>query len=127
MNNPVTDQPTNSNAGIGKLYDLSMVEAISGGDRSFTQRMLKLFLDTVPGTLADMKNASDKGEWLSLSKHAHKLKSTIDSMNIESLKQVIREVEGGGKNGEDPARLKSLVEEVSLVMALVMEQVKKEL
>jgi hypothetical protein len=73
-----------------KLYDLSMVDDIAGGDKSFTQRMLQLFLDTVPATLADIKSACDKSEWPALSKHAHKLKSTIDSLNIHSLKQDIR-------------------------------------
>jgi CheY-like chemotaxis protein len=110
-----------------KLYDLSMVDAISGGDKSFTQRMLKLFLDTAPATLADIKAACDKSEWLAMSKHAHKLKSTIDSLNIVSLKDVIRAVEYQGKMGQDVTSIPKLVEKVLSVMKEVMEQVKKEL
>lgn len=110
-----------------KLYDLSMVEAISGGDKAFTQRMLKLFLETVPSTLSDIKNSSDKGDWLTLSKHAHKLKSTIDSMNINSLKEDIREIESDGKNGGDPGKLKALVSRVISVTEQVMVQVKADL
>lgn len=114
-------------ATAGKLYDLSMVDAISGGDQSFTDRMLQLFLDTVPSTLADIKNACDKSEWMALSKHAHKLKSTIDSLNIVSLKQPIRDVEAKGKTGNDVSSIPRLVEEVLSVMAEVIQQVKKEL
>lgn len=110
-----------------RLYDLSMVEAISGGDRSFIKRMIQLFLDTVPATLSDIKNASDKNEWLALSKHTHKLKSTIDSMNIYSLKQDIRTIELKAKAGEDAEKIKVLVANVLKVMQQVMEQVKKEL
>src|SRR5690242_15295884 len=73
MNNFNTTVEAKTAAAEEKLYDLSMVESISGGDKSFIQRMLQLFLDTVPATLADMKNTCDKKEWLSLSKHAHKL------------------------------------------------------
>lgn len=109
-----------------KLYDLAMVEAISGGDRGFVERMLQLFLDTVPATLKDLKEAADGGEWMMLSKHAHKLKSTIDSMGIKSLKTVIREIEAGGKTGEDVSGLRSKVETVLEVMEKVMGEVRGE-
>jgi len=112
---------------IQKLYDLSMVEAIAGDDKSFTQRMLQLFLDTAPATLADIKSACDKSEWQALSKHAHKLKSTIDSLNIDSLKDVIRAIETGSKSAPDPVQLKSLVTKVLDIMQQVMVQVKEEL
>ena len=104
-----------------------MVDAISGVDKSFKLRMLKLFLDTAPATLADIKAACDKSEWLAMSKHAHKLKSTIDSLNIVSLKDVIRAVEYQGKTGQDVTSIPKLVEKVLSVMKEVMEQVKKEL
>lgn len=110
-----------------KLYDLSMVEAISGGDKSFIQKMLQLFLDTVPATLIDLKGSCDSGDWAMLSKHAHKLKSTIDSMNINSLKQDIRSIETLAKSNGDPSELKSLTGKVLTVMANVMAQVKSEL
>ena len=127
MNTSLISAENKTSASSGKLYDLSMVEAISGGDKSFIQRMLQLFLDTVPATLADIKTTCDKSEWLALSKHAHKLKSTIDSMNIASLKSVIREIEMGGKTNPEPSQLKNQVAEVLFVMRQVIEQVKKEL
>lgn len=111
----------------GKLYDLSMVETISGGDKSFVQRMLQLFLDTVPATLADIKNTCDKSEWLALSKHAHKLKSTIDSLNINSLKQDIRSIESSAKSNGDPGELKMLTQRVLSVMDDVIRQVRADL
>ena len=104
-----------------------MVEAIAGDDKSFTQRMLQLFLDTAPATLGDIKSACDKSDWQALSKHAHKLKSTIDSLNIDSLKDVIRAIEAGSKSAPDPVQLKSLVAKVLDVMQHVMVQVKEEL
>src|SRR5205085_11678594 len=108
MINTITATHKNSTAGE-KLYDLSMVEVISGGDKSFIKRMVQLFLDTVPGTLSDIKNSCDKSEWSALSKHAHKLKSTIDSMNIDSVKQDIRTIESKSKTGEEADKIKELV------------------
>ena len=112
-----------------KLYNLAMVESISGGDKEFIQRMLILFLQTVPVTLNEIRSSTDKADWQMLSKLAHKLKSTIDSMGIIELKNDIRVIETGAKNDTDPETLKTLktlVNRVISVMGEVMEQVKGE-
>ena len=127
MNNAFETVDCKPALAVGKLYNLSMVEAISGGDKSFTKRMLQLFLDTVPATLADIKSATEKSEWMLLTKYAHKLKSTIDSMNISAIKDDIRAIESKGKKGEDVVAIPSLVEKVLAVMKEVIEQVKKEI
>lgn len=72
----------------------------------------------------DIRSSADKGEWMALSKHAHKLKSTIDSMGIATLKQDIRAIEAGGKTGKDPEGLLVLVDRVIMVMQQVMGQVR---
>lgn len=108
------------------LYDLSMVEAISGGDQSFVNKMLQLFLDTAPATLNDIKKTSEAADWPALSKHAHKLKSTIDSMNIVSLRSDIRSIESGAKANANPAELQTLVAKVLTTMQQVMAQVKQQ-
>lgn len=127
MINSIGEAAAPAAASNEKLYDLSMVEAISGGDKSFIRKMVQLFLDTVPATLNDLKTTSGNGDWASLSKHAHKLKSTIDSMNINSLKQDIRTIEASAKANGDPAELRRLTDRVLAVMQDVMKQVKSEL
>lgn len=108
----------------GALYNLSMIESISGGDKSFIEKMLVLFLETVPKTLNDLKVSADEGDWPMLSKHAHKLKSTIDSMGISSLKQDIRDIELDAKTGTDPERLRALTAKVLEVMERVMGEIR---
>ena len=116
-------QPKNDTTPVTSLYNLSMIEAISGGDKAFINKMLALFLETVPNTLNDLKTTADSGDWMMLSKHAHKLKSTIDSMGITSLKQDIRDIEQGGKTGGNAERLRMLTAKVLEVMELVMDEV----
>jgi hypothetical protein len=55
------------------------------------------------------------------------LKSTIDSLSIVSLKDVIRSIETGGKTNPDPKQLRKLVANVLDVMQKVIQQVKNEL
>jgi CheY-like chemotaxis protein len=118
--------PATTPVSASKMYDLSMVEAISGGDKTFIVKMLQLFLDTVPVSLRELRSHSDKHDWQSLSKVAHKLKSTIDSIGISELTQTIRDVERNGKSGVDTAVLPSLVSNIIEVMGRVMAQIKKD-
>jgi hypothetical protein len=124
----VSDEKEVLNEGVDEkaLYNLSMVEIISGGDKTFIHKMLKLFLETVPGTLNEMQAATKNADWPALSKVAHKLKSTIDSMGITSLKQDIRTIEANGKTSQSLEQLPVLVERVNGVMLQVIRQVKKD-
>ncbi|RYY17117.1 MAG: PAS domain-containing hybrid sensor histidine kinase/response regulator, partial [Chitinophagaceae bacterium] len=109
-----------------KLYNLSMVEAISGGDQDFVKRMIQLFLDTMPEALNDIETATREQRWEPLSKLAHKLKSTIDSMGIENLKQLVRTIETNGKTGVNTGEIPILVQNLVATMKLCMEQIKKD-
>jgi CheY-like chemotaxis protein len=110
----------------GKLYDLSMVEAVSGGDKSFILKMMNLFLETVPLTLNDLQTSTAGKDWNAVSKHAHKLKSTIDSMSITLLKKDIRTIENDAKKGGDPVQLAQLVDKVNEIMQQAMLQVRND-
>ncbi|WP_431213025.1 PAS domain S-box protein [Puia sp. P3] len=80
-----------------RLYDLSMVQSVSGGDEGFIRKMVALFIETVPQNMTDLKNAMNQENWDQVGKTAHKLKSTIDSMGIKSIRQEIRTVEANAK------------------------------
>jgi hypothetical protein len=85
-----------------RLYDLSMVQSVSGGDEGFIQRMVALFIETVPQNVQDLKKAMLEEDWEQVGKTAHKLKSTIDSMGIKSIRQEIRTVEANARQKESP-------------------------
>jgi len=126
MDSPVSSSAAPANEPAKKLYDLSMVEAISGGDQTFVKKMLQLFLDTVPASLTEMREHSAAKRWLELSKVAHKLKSTVDSMTILSLKQPIREIEQNAKAGEKLDSLAAQVAQFISTMESVMKQVRED-
>lgn len=109
-----------------KLYNLTMIYGIAGGDESFVKRMLKLFLDTMPDTLVEIQQNTEMQNWTLVSKLAHKMKSTIDSMGITSLKDIIRQIEQNGKKGEQTELLAAQVSLVATVMRECIAQVKKD-
>jgi CheY-like chemotaxis protein len=107
-----------------KLYDLTMVQTISGGDESFVKRMVQLFIDTMPPSLKELQNETAQQNWPQVSKLAHKMKATIDSMGIASLKDDIRTIEANGKKGENPDKIPELVQVVVKVVETCVDQLR---
>jgi len=104
--------------GNTRLYDLSMVQSVSGGDENFIKKMVALFIETVPQNMLDLKNALQEENWDQVGKTAHKLKSTIDSMGIKSIRQEIRAVEAN-------ARAKESLDQMALLVATIDNVIKE--
>jgi CheY-like chemotaxis protein len=108
------------------LYDLTMIRSVSGGDQAFIRKMILLFIETVPQNVQELVGAMSQQNWEQVSKMAHKLKSTIDSMGIRSLHDQIRLVEMNAKNREQVERLPAMVGQVASVVAVCIQQLRKE-
>ena len=109
-----------------RLYDLSMVQSVSGGDEGFIQRMVALFIETVPQNVQDLKKAMQEEDWEQVGKTAHKLKSTIDSMGIKSIRQEIRIVEANARQKESLQDIPSLVANIDAVIGECIGQLQTE-
>jgi CheY-like chemotaxis protein len=123
---PMNESNTPVTKSEEKLYDLSMVQTISGGDESFVKRMVQLFIDTVPPSMTDLQKETTEQNWLNVSKLAHKLKATIDSMGITRIKDVVRTIEANGKKGEELDKIPEQVQEVVSVLEACMNQLKRD-
>lgn len=122
----ITTQKSSNMETIQKLYDLTMVETISGGDKAFVAKMVKLFVDTIPQTMRDMEKSAAEQQWENTGKLAHKMKSTIDSMGIVTLKAEIRALEANGKASENTDQIPEQVRHINEVLANCIEQIKKD-
>jgi CheY-like chemotaxis protein len=110
-----------------KLYDLGMIRSVSGGDLAFIKKMILLFIETVPQNVQELVDGTGQKNWEQVSRMAHKLKSTIDSMGIRSLHDQIRAVEMNAKNGEHLERMPDMVRQVESVVSVCIQQLSKEL
>jgi CheY-like chemotaxis protein/nitrogen-specific signal transduction histidine kinase len=117
---------TNMSSSNPRLYDLTMVQSVSGGDEGFIRKMVALFIETVPQNMQDLKNALQAENWEQVGKTAHKLKSTIDSMGIKSIRQEIRTVESNAKQMESLAEIPSLVTMIDNVIKECIGQLQAE-
>ncbi|MEP7262928.1 MAG: ATP-binding protein [Bacteroidota bacterium] len=76
------------------LYDLSLLQNDSKNNPAFIQRMLTIFIESIPPIIEQMKYHLLKNEIDSICSLAHKLKPTLDGAGIISLRETIRNIEG---------------------------------
>ena len=57
------------------------------------KKIVSIFLETMPESLENLIKMAQEKNYEQMSKTAHKMKSSIDSMGIHSLKDTIRELE----------------------------------
>jgi CheY-like chemotaxis protein len=119
----VTDSASSDN----KLYDLGMIQSVSGGDKAFIKKMILLFIETVPQNVQELVDATERKNWEQVSKMAHKLKSTVDSMGIRTIHDQIRSVEMNAKNQEHLDLMPNMVRQVESVVSVCIQQLHREI
>ncbi|MEO6917394.1 MAG: ATP-binding protein, partial [Chitinophagaceae bacterium] len=108
------------------VYDLTMIRGISGGDEEFVYNMILLFIETVPETLEDLNRTFAEENWEMVSKTAHKLKSTVDSMGIKSIYHEIRSVELYAKKAEKLTEMVPMIRKINSVIETSIKQLREE-
>lgn len=109
---------------VENLYDLNRLEEIAGGNRDFLTALAQIYLDTIPATSTEMVAATKAGEWDKASKLAHKLKSTVNSLNMHLITKEVQAIEVDAKNRVNTETIKSLALKVDTVIKKVAGQLK---
>jgi CheY-like chemotaxis protein len=117
---PLKNEPTET-IPTEKLYDLTMIHGLSGGDEAFIKQMVELFVDTMPASMVEFKATLEHNDYDAMGKLAHKLKSTTGSMGMDSIKDEIRMVEMNCKKNENlegtPALVLRCIEVINQTVA----------
>ncbi len=107
-----------------KLYDITQLLLLSGDDMNFIHAMLNMFSAQIPGMLKEMEIAYAEKRLADLKDLAHKMKPTIDNLNMGSLKQTIRDLEAMCKTGNDHPEIPVLINEVKTTLEKLILQIK---
>lgn len=108
------------------LYDTSYLNTVSGGNKEFIVKMAEIFTRTAPVTFAAMKKARAINDWQELSREAHKLKSSINSMGIEGGKDLIKTIEERCKDEKELETIDELIDDFEKVLQASIDQLKKD-
>lgn len=108
------------------LYDLTFVNAIAKDNPEFIRSLLDVFLRTVPADKALLIEALSKNDYAQISRTAHKLKSTIDTMQVNQLVLPIRSLEVASREACDELLIRQLTLDVVGKLDAVLKQVSQD-
>jgi HPt (histidine-containing phosphotransfer) domain-containing protein len=82
------------------MIDLSFLEKFTNGNTSKMKRYITMYLSTAPETFERMSENIAHKNWSDLAVNAHSIKPQTDYMGIDSLKNILIEIENCVKNVE---------------------------
>ncbi|MEN9684507.1 MAG: hypothetical protein RLZZ28_293 [Bacteroidota bacterium] len=109
----------------GLLFDLSYLNEISRGDTAFMQKMVDLFIEQIPASIAEINDAYKNADLVKVKALAHRTKSSIDTLCISSLQSVIKEIEMMAMQHQSGEKMDLLIQEMNNIYPKVIEQLKK--
>lgn len=109
-----------------KMFDLTNLNEMLGGDQKAIFQMVKIFLQATPESLAELNKCYQKEDYDGVSKLAHKLKSSVDIFCINDIKQDIRRLENNTRDNINIDEVPDQVEKINNTLNLAIEQVKEE-
>ena len=109
-----------------RLYNFNQLNEIYPDSEGFLKHFAGIFIKITPADSTEMLNAMEVGDWQMVSKYAHKIKSTIDSMNMVSIKTDIRTIEIDAKSKTNIANLRKLGLKIEKVISEVVLQVRED-
>lgn len=108
------------------LYNLATLKAISRGNDFFVEKMVKMFCEQTSPMIAEMMEAYHNNQLDKIAALAHKMKPSIDNLQIDDLKTVIIEIEKMGKNQQNTPRFGELLKQTEHTTAQVIKQMNEE-
>ncbi|RYF98328.1 MAG: Hpt domain-containing protein [Chitinophagaceae bacterium] len=111
------------------LYNLSLIYEME--DSEYFCEVLKLFLDTTPVILDEIKEGVLYENWDQVYKKAHKLKSSLGILQMNSMLARVAEIEQQAKEQagteQIPKTLKEVMEQFNLVRPMIEAELKSAL
>lgn len=123
--NTATDNQTENGAPATdfKFIDPTHLDSVTDGDEKFKQELISVFVQQMPTLLVGLEKALQEKDYKQLSAIAHKTKSSVALMGIESLRADMAELEQKAKVGEDEECYKRIVANFIAVSTDVLAEI----
>jgi HPt (histidine-containing phosphotransfer) domain-containing protein len=105
-------------------YNIQHLLELTNNDNEFVRELTEIFCETIPPLADELYEACKESNWVAVSQLAHKLKPTIDTMRIESIREDIFAIETKTKQNIELNTIPELVEKVYSVIHLTRDQLK---
>lgn len=105
------------------LFDLSQLREISRGDEEFIKKMLSAFKQLANQSILQLDESLQNDDIQTIKKVAHKIKPSIDSLQIVNIYEKVRLLEGFDTAKKIDGELKILVEDVNKTLRNVVDDI----
>jgi len=112
--------PANEN-----LYDLSEIKLISNNDDGLLNKILTILVSMLSSEKENIRVLAKKDSWKEVAEIVHKLKTSLTHIRVDSLKQIILDMEEYEKHSNEKLRL--LAEEFCTALDNILVYLKVDL
>ncbi|HET6226518.1 MAG TPA: ATP-binding protein, partial [Bacteroidia bacterium] len=109
-----------------KVINLEYLINIMSGKKELIRETIEIFVKQANEDLPIINAAIDKDDFLTVKRFAHRMKSTITMMGINSLTPVLEEMEVLGNQKDNMERIKELNEKLNTTYTQALEEIKIE-
>jgi HPt (histidine-containing phosphotransfer) domain-containing protein len=104
------------------ISDLNYLKTMSGGDPAFIREMINLFREQIEEYEVQMPELVRNKEYSSLSKMAHKAKSSVAVMGMNEVADLLKDLEILANEQREVERYESMVQEFLSQSRLALEE-----
>ncbi|MDD3078984.1 MAG: PAS domain S-box protein [Paludibacter sp.] len=108
------------------LYSTKQIETLGGGDKSFVNSMLELFVKLANETVEQIEQSIKINNIEIIKRVSHKIKPSLDNLEISSLYEDIRYLEALDKDGQINDDVKLKANNVIVTLKSVVDQINKD-
>ena len=108
-----------------KLYDLRDLAGLAPGNSAFLERIIRLFIEEAQKSIAEIRNAAAYNDLATIAQVAHRLKSSVRSIHIDSLEDVIPVIEQNARESLHMETILPLIAELEVMIAAVIGQLQQ--
>jgi hypothetical protein len=110
---------------VEKLYDLGMIDKFCRGDKSLTKKMMQVFINDMPVSVEELKQAYKANDVITLKRTAHRIKPVLSLYSIVIIGNDVEILENMGTEELVTPEIALKIKRLDNVISLVTQQMNK--
>jgi hypothetical protein len=110
---------------VEKLYDLGMIDKFCRGDKSLTKKMMQVFINDMPVSVEELKQAYKANDVITLKRTAHRIKPVLSLYSIVIIGNDVEILENMGTEELVTPQIALKINRLDNVISLVTQQMNK--
>lgn len=106
------------------ITNMDHLNDVCGGDTTFIQEMIGIFIDAIPKAIKNMKDFSHEQSWKKVGEIAHSIKPSISLMGMDDALNTIRQIEEYGSTKTNVGKIPRLLKKLEIFSERAIAELK---